>query len=1107
MSETSTGTAMVLFADVVSSTELQASAGDGRYDAVRRAVTTALVAVIVERGGAVVKTMGDGVMATFGSAVDSLLAAEGLGRAAMRAAQAADLDVAVELRVGVSAGDVVHDGDDVHGTPVVEAARLCGAAAPSQVLCSEIVVMLARGHADRLVIEPIGPMELKGLPVPVVVYELRSVRRPASSMPFPAPLSAARQSDLVGRSEVRSLLSQELAVADAGRRQLLAVSGEPGIGKTHLVAEVTAQAHAEGAGVLLGRCIEELVAPFAPWTEIVAAAVEQADDATLHDHVARHGAVLGRLVPALEQRVPDAPVTQPMDPETERRRLADAIDDLLSSWAQDRLVVVVLDDLHWADGASLAVLGHVLRSTRPARLAVVGTYRDTDLDRSHPLASTLADLRRTATVQRHDLGGLRRAEVSDLVTSLAGQVAEPSLVDALLAETAGNPFFVSEVLRHLAESGAYTRVEGRWVADRPLEELGLPQGVREVVGRRLSRLDDTTNKVLAVAAVAGAEFGVDVVELALAGTVDADDLDDAIDAATHSGLIREVDPRSGRYAFSHALIRQTLLDELSGPRRTRLHWRVGDAIAQRHPRDLDAIAYHLAEGVLAGETGQAVDAALAAGDAALGRKVAEQALVQYERALSTLDVVEADDPDRRYKALFGIGLAASIRLETERWTTNMLEAAELALAEGWTERFVDAVAGAALLTDSGGLPHERLFPLLEQGQQLATDDRRRAQLLIAEASTWYARGEMGRSAAVATAAVEAAVASDDPKTVLNVVQMRTALSHGGYPVSDTETDAALVEGMLARMDAEEVDSWLYGSYDQVLETQLVLRALQLGDRDAVDARLAAMAQGQGMIRRFSHSLWSINMADADGRLEDLSSLATEMLTRFPDYGTAQFCHIGTNQNVLFARHGRAAGAELTEQVASALGTAGALVRMEGVLDLAASSRRSEAEAMATQSADLLARRQLGHTTAGVAAFLAEVSAAFGNAGWAVQAQAELRPHQHTMITWAYGWKTIPADLHLGQAALTLGSHDEAIGLMERALVLAEGFRAPALMMRCRPWLSRALRARAAAGDQERADLELALAFATAQQLGHAGWADDLRRQEAFFAANRRSLRS
>ena len=370
------------------------------------------------------------------------------------------------------------------------------------------------------------------------------------------------------------------------------VSGEPGIGKTRLVSELAATVHAAGGTVVYGRSEEELDVPFRPWAEALQHLVTHLPADVLAAHLDDWGTSIGRLVPSAAD-----PPASGSDPDSERLRLFGAVLDLLTRAGEESAVVVVLDDLHWADASSLLLLRHVVRHHGTARLLVVGTYRDTDLSRTHPLAAALADLRREAGVERLALGGLDRDEVETFLTLAGGGDVDADDVAVLAGmvsvETEGNPFFIGEVLAHLVESGALVQHDGRWQGDQTLiEQIGLPEGIREVVGRRLADLPDSTNELLRMAAVVGPAF--DAVVLASALDQEVDTVLAGIDEAVTRRLVVESDDALDRFRFAHALVRQTLLEEVTTSRRVRSHHRVALALEARHAPMAD-LAHHFGE--------------------------------------------------------------------------------------------------------------------------------------------------------------------------------------------------------------------------------------------------------------------------------------------------------------------------------------------------------------------------------------------------------------------------------------------------------------------------------------------------------------------------------
>ena len=335
-----------------------------------------------------------------------------------------------------------------------------------------------------------------------------------AALPLPGFVETLPAFPFAGRVVERERLVTAWKETVDGTRRVVLVSGEPGIGKTRLVTELVKTAHEQGALLLWGRCDEELDVPYQPFAEALRHYVHLVPADRLRGELGPLGGELTRIVPDLEHLVPGLAEPVRTEAETERHRLFEAVSDLLEAIGQTTPIVLVLDDVHWADKPSLLLLRHLLRRLTPMRLLVLATYRDTDLDRSHPLSEVLADLRREPGCERLDLQGLDAGEVTDFMEQAAGHGLEESglaLAEAVHRETQGNPFFVGEVLRHLAESGLIVQHDGRWVSDFTLDDVGIPEGIREVVGRRLSRLSDDANTALSVAAVIGPEFDADLV--------------------------------------------------------------------------------------------------------------------------------------------------------------------------------------------------------------------------------------------------------------------------------------------------------------------------------------------------------------------------------------------------------------------------------------------------------------------------------------------------------------------------------------------------------------------------------------------------------------------
>jgi class 3 adenylate cyclase len=693
----SSGVACVLFTDLVGSTELMTQLGDARFDAVRTEHFACLRQALAAVGGTEVKTTGDGLLATFASASEGLAGAVAVQQTTDRQARRAG--VPLSIRVGLAFGEVSWENDDVFGTPVVEAARLVAAARPGQILCTALVRMVAGSRVPAPVSDA-GSLELKGLPDPVPVCEVAwESRSEPGALPLP-PLLTGPGRIFVGRDDelerARRLWKE---VSGDGGRQLFLLAGEPGIGKTRLATELARTVHPDGATVLAGRCDEDLGVPYQPFVEALRHYVTYAAPPRL----GRYSGELARLVPEVRDRLPELPEPLRSDPESERYRLFDAVAGWLADASAESPVLLVLDDLQWAAKPTVLLLRHVLRSAEPMRLLVVVTYRDTDIGRGDPLTEFLADLRREGVGERVPLLGLDRAGVGAFLEAAAGHALpddeDEELIRAVWEETEGNPFFVAEVLRNLTETGGLEERDGRWVLTAPVEELGIPEGVRDVVGRRLSRLPEGVDRILAVAAVAGLEFEPAVV--ASAGGCDDADLFAALEAAAAARLVVEV-TGGVRFRFSHALVRATLYEEMSGPRRVALHRKTAEAIESLHGRNLDdylpALAHHWARASApSADVDRAVEYATLAGHRALAQLAHDEAAIYYAQALDLLGAAAPQGNDAlRQDLLISLGEAQK-RAGDPAHRDTLLAAAHLAQERG----DADALARAALANTRG----------------------------------------------------------------------------------------------------------------------------------------------------------------------------------------------------------------------------------------------------------------------------------------------------------------------------------------------------------------------------------------------------------------------
>ena len=658
----------VLFTDLVGSTELASSLAPDAADEVRRTHFSALRQTIAASGGTEVKNLGDGLMVVFPIASAALNCGVAMQQAVHRDNQGSERPLG--LRVGLSAGEATREADDFFGDPVIEAARLCAKADSGQILVTDVVRANA-GRRSTHAFTSLGELELKGLPDPIETLAVSWEPLPndstiAEGVPLPARLGHRPAVGVIGReAELITLETAAKGVASGEGRQVILIAGEPGQGKSTLVSELARRTHESGTTVLLGRCDEETGAPYRPFAESLSHYVAYAPEALLRSHVSDHGGELSRMIPALQKRLGDLPSPQSTDPDTERYLLYAAVVGLLESGSVATPVVLVLDDLHWADKPSLQLLRHLVANTSSARLLVIGTYRDAELSASHPLTEALAALHREpAGVSSIDLKGLEDTGVIAFMESAAGHELDDAgvgLAHQLYRETDGNPFFVSEILRNLSESGDIVQdaTTGRWTAKETEGPLNLPHSVRTVIGTRVSRLGEGATKVLSTASVIGRDFDLDL--LAEITKVDEDELIDLLEEAQHAAVVNELPDSPGRYSFVHALVQQTLYEDLGATRRTRLHKAVGEAIERLHGSESDErvgeLARHFFLATRPTDTDKAISYSRRAGEAALAALAPDDAVGYFTQALELGGQGVSVDPTGRIDLLIGLGTA------------------------------------------------------------------------------------------------------------------------------------------------------------------------------------------------------------------------------------------------------------------------------------------------------------------------------------------------------------------------------------------------------------------------------------------------------------------
>ena len=440
-----------------------------------------------------------------------------------------------------------------------------------------------------------------------------------------AILEALSRGRLVGRSneltEVRELWQR----AREGRGHAVLLSGEPGAGKTRLAREITIQAAVDGALVLTGGCYEyEATTPYLPFVEAFRRwSREEEDDDKLRDLLGESAPQIAKLAPEIATRLGPFPEHDQLAPHEERLLFFDAVAKVFANVARRQSLLFYADDLHWADRGTLWLLGHLLRELRNERVLMVGAYRETELDRAHPLAKALVDWNRERLITRIVLRRFNESETGDQLSALLGEQVSGEFAVAVHRETEGNPFFVEEVLKALVERGSVRRESGRW-RRCDMNELVIPQSVKEAIGHRLDRVSPETNEVLRVSAILGKVFTFD--ELTAAAEQNEDALLDALDEAANAQLISAGSGES--FSFTHDKIREVLYEELNPIRRRRLHRHVAEGLEKHREKCLCAVeklAHHYIQ----------------AGDHERGMHYAKQAAAEAERVFAFDEAIAA----------------------------------------------------------------------------------------------------------------------------------------------------------------------------------------------------------------------------------------------------------------------------------------------------------------------------------------------------------------------------------------------------------------------------------------------------------------------------------
>jgi class 3 adenylate cyclase len=916
----------------------------------------------------------------------------------------------------------------------------------------------------------------------VVLEALRGIATaPTEETPVPgARTRLPSVGRMVGRETELAALTSAYDQATSGQARVVMVVGEPGIGKTRLLEEAATYASLRGAAVCWGHCYEgELGVAYAPFVEAFRTYVRARSDEELRSELSVGAPEVATLVSELRLRFGDLPPSPPLEGDGERMRLFEGVTTFLHNATAAQPMVLLLEDLHWSDKASLLLLQYLARNLRRDRLLIVATYRDVELDRTHPLADAISALRHERLYERVLLRGLSAEEVKALIDAIDDQDSPLAFARTIHQETEGNPFFVAEILRHLAEIGAISKVGGTWVGDAEAIAENLPEGVREVIGRRLSRLSDEANDMLSVAAAMPGGFVPEIVATVL-GT-NEDDMLDLLDEALAAQVLKERREQRGTYEFSHALIRQTLYGEASTPRRVRLHRQIALALeATPGSADIGELAFHWFQGAPGGKTeiDKAVDYATQAAERASDQAAHEEGARFYDMALQALDLAEDVDEERRAELLLGFGTACQTGGDAERAQVALAAAAQLARNVG-NPRLLARVALAAASYQYGGVHQPELNALLEEAAAgLGEGDEALRARVLATGAVQYAFVDHDRLVALSAEALALARHSEDPSASADVLTILTRfLPMGAEEIAQALEVASLSEE--ARDYTHAIQAWV----------TVFTGGFLAGDREAIDtaanntSRLASMTRspvymGQAVMHRCV-------IGALEGRFAEADELAAELLIlgrRIRDLGMVA----GVGAVILPVRREQGRLGELESATRRAGGLPGVGIHYRACLAqmLCELGRHTEAadcfEHLATDGFAAIPNDLL--RTWSLCA-LAEVTVALDDKERAAVLLDLLRPMagRAAMMSGVSYYGAV--DRYLGILEICLGRCDEAVADLEEALAYNERMRARPWSTRTRYDLARALLGRNGPRDRSQAVALLNESLEAANDIG------------------------
>ena len=862
-----------------------------------------------------------------------------------------------------------------------------------------------------------------------------------AAVELPAELRARAAVPLIGRSREVSELSRlwSDACGEAPRSgRIVVLAGDAGIGKTSLAAELAERAHADGGVVLAGRAPEEALVPYQPFLEALRHYVAGAPRDELRRSVRDWGPELARLVPELGRRLGElpTPVGEAGGEDFERYRLFEAVVALFEAISSRAPILLVLDDLHWADRPTLLLLRHLARSYEPAHLLILVAYQNEAT--SQVLSDALADLKREGLLTQIDVAGLSQRETAELVRARTGELPSRRFARALHEETEGNPFFIEEIVRNLDAAGVRAGAAGA----TELQRVGLPEGVKQMIARRTGRLDPTTIEWLQAASVVGRDFDTALLERLLA--MGEEEFLRALDEALAAGLLLESGSDPGRYSFSHTLIRQTMYEGMSSARRARIHRRVGEALEAAGETSPGTLSHHFTRAANRDDPGKAIAYARAAAEQAEQLLAHEEAAEHYARALDVASRFAPEDERQRCELALLLGESWVKAGERPLAWRAFREASELAERLGDRASLARAAIGASRrYVQEPGVVNVEVIELLKRALEQTDGERNldRVKLLNRLCGAVYFSPEHQRMGELSEEAMRLAVELEDPEAMVHALAARRR----------AQWDAPHLDERLATSTEMLTLAQQVGDLELQLQAHawLVVDLLEHGERDAVDAQITAFSAGADALRQplyIWHALvWRAMRALLDGRLDEADELAAEALAAgAPGESVTAFQYYAVQLLAIRREQGRIGELEraVRRQVESSPDRPAWRAAL-GIVLLESGENEQAAEQLALLSANGFEDIPEDGDWMTTITLLSDISTGVGDASSAAILYELLTPFAGLNVVIGLAALCLgSAARFLGRLALTLGDEEAARAHLERALEANKRLNAP-----------------------------------------------------------------